>query len=181
MRLFLRAEPKLKRFQGNYPLSIAMKRLQEAAAVSRRLRNPPEDESPTAAGREDGGNKRERRPLPGEKDATATDTERTSRRRDENGKERMASPRRPSRLVNRKTGKLKGHGRGGGRKDEKRSDGGAGGTEDGRPYLPPSLSDNILVSHKSPALQHHSRRQVRQQKTTWLRGRGLGARPGGGA
>lgn len=26
-------------------------------------------------------------------------------------------------------------------------------------YLPQSLSDNILVSHKSQALQHHSKRQ----------------------
>lgn len=32
-------------------------------------------------------------------------------------------------------------------------------SENVQAYLPQSLSDNILVSHKSPALQHHSKRQ----------------------
>lgn len=32
-------------------------------------------------------------------------------------------------------------------------------SENFQAYLPQSLSDNILVSHKSQALQHHSKRQ----------------------
>lgn len=44
----------------------------------------------------------------------------------------------------------------------KRDDGGwlkESSSENFQAYLPQSLSDNILVSHKSQALQHHSKRQ----------------------
>lgn len=40
-----------------------------------------------------------------------------------------------------------------------------GNSENFWAYLPQSLSDNILVSHKSQALQHHSKRHRVRQRT----------------